>query len=82
MGSGATERERRQKETFVLTCVRVCVLLPLKYGIGTVVRDKGDEEEEEWEKPEAPCWSQRRQKQKQTHQNLKTFLIKSLGWFV
>lgn len=39
--------------------VCVCVRLPLKYGIGTVVCDKGDEEEEKWDKPEAPCWMEK-----------------------
>ena len=36
--------------------VLVGVSLPLKYGVGAVVRDEGDEEEEDWEKPKAPCW--------------------------
>lgn len=35
-------------------CVSVCAKLPLKYGIGIVICHKGDEEEEKWEKPEAP----------------------------
>lgn len=39
------------------------VSLPLKYGVGAVVRDEGDEEEEDWEKPKAPCWKRGRQKQ-------------------
>lgn len=43
--------------------VLVGVSLPLKYGVGAVVRDEGDEEEEDWEKPKAPCWGWGRQKQ-------------------
>lgn len=35
--------------------VLACVYLPLKYGIGKVVRDQGDDEKEKWEKPKAPC---------------------------
>lgn len=42
----------------------MCVELPPEYDVGVVVCDKGDEEHENWEKPKAPCWSDKKKKKK------------------
>lgn len=73
-------KKERKKERHVCVRVCLCVRLPLNQGIWTVEHDKGDEEQENWEKPRPPYWSRQRQKQKQTYQGIKVESVSGNTW--